>query len=157
MGSEKTEFLWFMPGKYVCSVHILAGCFYVLGTENGNPKVEDRYTWRHNNVLNVFRTFLVVLIMEMNSVEVVEKKDEGIVRRQPFVEEGKTPRFQKAEKKSRRVSILAQANDWQWDFDLPRKDGQYRFPMEVCPEAGESVNPDGYIFSKKPCNNIRGH
>ena len=85
----------------------------------------------------------------MNSVKVVEKNHEGIVRRQPFVEEGKTPRFQNADKKSQVVSTLAQANDGQRDFDLPRKDGQYRFPMEVCPEAAESVNPDGYIFSKK--------
>ena len=65
--------------KNVTSLHVLAGCIYVLGKENRNPHLEDRYTWRHNKFFKVFKKELEALILKMNSLEVVKKKDEAIV------------------------------------------------------------------------------
>ena len=52
-------------GATLC--HILAGCPWVRGAENKLPHREDRYTWRHNNVLLAIARAVQERIKEANA------------------------------------------------------------------------------------------
>ena len=133
------------------SLHILAGCPYVLMCENKKPEVEDRYTWRHNNVLNVLKKAVVKKMQEKNAESLKPTNPIDLSKRPiKFVQAGKT-KFNKMERRKEKKSLLDSANDWKCGFDLPDEEEEktYEFPMEVCPEMGAQGNPDGFIWSKR--------
>ena len=41
--------------------HIMGGCPWVLNVENKTTPNEDRYTWRHNNVLRVLCNAILIV------------------------------------------------------------------------------------------------
>ena len=46
--------------------HIMGGCPWVLNVENKTSPNEDRYTWRHNNVLRVLCNAIVRKVQQRN-------------------------------------------------------------------------------------------
>ena len=46
--------------------HIMGGCSWVLNVENKTTPSEDRYTWRHNNVLGVLCNAIVRKVQQHN-------------------------------------------------------------------------------------------
>ena len=46
--------------------HIMGGCPWVLNVENKTTPSEDRYTWRHNNVLRVLCNAIVRKVQQRN-------------------------------------------------------------------------------------------
>src|SRR6201995_76608 len=53
--------------KHATLCHILAGCPWVRGAENKLAHREDRYTWRHNNVLLAIARAVEERITEANA------------------------------------------------------------------------------------------
>ena len=113
--------------------HILAGCPWVRTVENKSsepPFREDRYTWRHNNVLAVLSEALVKCLPRRTGRRPTEAKldiKKGTKSAMPLIE------FVKAGQKTRRSKVLAvssrnsigtsvdiqAARDWVYHFDLP--------------------------------------
>jgi hypothetical protein len=137
--------------RAVTSLHILAGCPYVLLHENKKHGVEDRYTWRHNNVLNVLKKAMEKKLQKKNA-EPLKPADPIDLWKRPltFVQPGKA-KFKKTTKREERRHLLDSATDWKCGFDLPddEEEKTYEFPMEACPEMGAQGNPDGFIWSKR--------
>ena len=113
--------------KEVTLSHVLGGCDWVRETENKFPR-EDRYTWRHNNVLHM----LSMAIQDQMGVvkKFPEKKAADPLIR--FVRAGTSVSKLSAPKLR---GILGQARDWECDFDLPEfrsPQAKYIFPQDVC-------------------------
>ena len=130
--------------SWVTSAHILAGCPYVLKTENQNPGT-DRYTWRHNSVLSVIRKHLKKKIQEMNARK--KRVEESLIvsgLKFCWVKKGELTKKKKVA--TQPVKILELANDWKIDFDLDSGERKrpYQFDMQVCIT---SFKPDGFIVS----------
>ena len=47
--------------------HIMGGCPWVLNVENKTSPNEDRYTWRHNNVLRVLCNAIIHKVQQCNA------------------------------------------------------------------------------------------
>ena len=144
---------WRIHGDFRCGLckkanvgltHILAGCPYVHGTEHKNPLLpEDRYTWRHNCVLLVLCRAIQAKLKEVNSLPL--DKNSSASSSQPFVSAGSVHNLRKAK---RDLGLLANARDWECDFDLPElreADSKYVFPHDVCETT---YRVDGYVVSR---------
>ena len=110
-------------------------------TENKFPR-EDRYTWRHNNVLHM----LSMAIQDQMGVvkKFPEKKAADLLIR--FVRAGTSVSKLSAPKLR---GILGQARDWECDFDLPEfrsPHAKYIFPQDVC---ATPLKMDGFVISRK--------
>ena len=121
--------------------HVLGGCDWVRETENKFPR-EDRYTWRHNNVLHM----LSMAIQDQIGVvkKFPEKKAADLLIR--FVRAGTSVSKLSAPKLR---GILGQARDWECDFDLPEFrscHAKYIFPQDVC---ATPLKMDGFVISRK--------
>lgn len=127
--------------KEVTLSHILAGCKWVREAENKLPR-EDRYTWRHNNIL-----FLLASVIK-DQVDFVRRLPEikADVKLISFVRAGGTA------KKNSSVAlsgILSQARDWVYNFDLPEfrlPFSKYMFPQDIC---ATPLKMDGHLISRK--------
>jgi hypothetical protein len=127
----------------VTAAHILAGCSYVLKTENQSPGT-DRYTWRHNSVLSVIRKHLVKKVKEINGME--KKKASGLYLKKVFVKEGESVKKGKTDTPvPQKAKTLEKASDWKIDFDLSsERKRSYEMDRRVC---STSLIPDGFIVS----------
>jgi hypothetical protein len=134
--------------RAVTSLHVLAGCPYVLLHENKKHGVEDRYTWRHNNIL---KKAMEKKLQEKND-EALKLADPIDLSKRPikFVQAGEA-KFNKMARRDERRCLLDSATDWNCGFDLPDEEEEkaYEFPMEACPKMGAQGNPDGFIWSKR--------
>ena len=98
--------------------HIMGGCPWVLNVENKTTPSEDRYTWRHNNVLRVLCNAIVRKVQQRNRDS---QKDTapGI----HFVKEKATASTISSakthNKKKTFYGDLATSNDWTVFFELP--------------------------------------
>jgi len=136
--------------------HILAGCTWVRTTENKLPNNEDRYKWRHNNVLAVIAEVIQKLVSRPQTRKAPETKRE-FKSSMPLI------KFVKAGQKARRSRLLAvsprtssgisadigAAQDWECHFDLPESMdliGGYSLPQKVWVT---SQLVDGYLLSEK--------
>lgn len=120
--------------------HVLAGCIWVRETEN--KLTEDRYTWRHNNLLYAISTAIREQIEVVNRLP-ERSPTEPLIK---FVRPGDTA---KKSSISKSRGILDQARDWDCNFDLPEYHAhgvKYIFPQEVCTTP---LKMDGYIISRK--------
>jgi hypothetical protein len=122
--------------------HILAGCSWVRNSENKLNR-EDRYTWRHNNLVAYFAT---VLRDYLSRKAKVKKQKTQLIT---FVPEGFKGGWRKSVWSS---GWLCDADDWMCDFDLPEAHTvtPYLFPHVIC---ATPLKVDGYIasFSRKIC------
>ena len=119
--------------------HVLTGCSWVRESENKLHR-EDRFTWRHNNILFVLATVIKKHISKL-SVD-PERKSNRICG---FVRAGDpTPRPTCMKPQG----LLSLARDWTCNFDLPEfrvSSGAYLFPQEIC---ATPLKIDGFIISK---------
>jgi len=127
--------------KEVTLSHVLGGCDWVRETENKFPR-EDRYTWRHNNVLHMLS---MVIQDQMGVVKKFPEKKaaDPLIR---FVRAGTSASKLSAPKLR---GILGQVRDWECDFDLPEfrsPHAKYIFPQDVC---ATPLKMDGFVISRK--------
>ena len=130
--------------KHATLCHILAGCPWVRDHENKLNR-EDRYTWRHNNVLLSIYQAVKAQLAVVNKRTIVNEGKQPL----PFLRAGQAPPRTKREKKQFTLSLLRGANDWECNFDVPecRSPGSaYVFPHDICPTP---TKIDGYIISRK--------
>ena len=111
----------------VTLTHILAGCPWVRQVENKFHR-EDRYTWRHNNVL------LLIALAIKDYLQVLKTQPGAKDQKQliKFIPAGRPPPVPRV---ATNDGLLTRANDWSICFDLPefRTPGsKYVFPHEVC-------------------------
>jgi hypothetical protein len=116
---------WSQKGDHKCGLcgmrnatlaHILCGCPWVREVENKSGK-EDRYTWRHNCILQILAQAIGDKINYVNALPQHSSRVHFI----NFVPEGKkkskaTPL---SSIKEESLGLLAAARDWVADFDLP--------------------------------------
>jgi Reverse transcriptase (RNA-dependent DNA polymerase). len=125
--------------KAVSLSHVLAGCNWVRQSENKLPR-EDRFSWRHNNVLSLLASVIRKHLFVINKKKPVAVNGTLI----NFVKAGQAAKPQHGKV----YSMLNHANDWCCDFDLPewRSAGSaYVFPFEVC---ATPLKMDGYVLSR---------
>ena len=123
--------------------HILAGCHWVRNSENKLNR-EDRYTWRHNNLI---AHFAKVLRDHLSKNRSLKKLNQKLIN---FVPEGFKGKWRKSVWSN---GWLCDADDWVSDFDLPDLHPiatPYVFPHAICPTP---LKVDGYLasFSKRIC------
>ena len=94
--------------KHATLCHILAGCPWVRDHENKLNR-EDRYTWRHNNVLLSIYQAVKAQLAVVNKRTIVNEGKQPL----PFLRAGQAPPRTKREKKQFTVSLLRGANDWE--------------------------------------------
>ena len=119
--------------------HVLAGCKWVRETENKLDR-EDRFTWRHNNVLYLLAS---VIKEYLNHIKKLPEKKAGAPLI-TFVPAGVT----KKPSSSKLFGIFSQARDWVLDFDLPEfrlPFSKYVFPANIC---ATPLKIDGHVISK---------
>jgi hypothetical protein len=148
---------WSQKGDHKCGLcgmrnatlaHILCGCPWVREVENKSRK-EDRYTWRHNCILQILAQAIGDKINYVNALPQHSSRVHFI----NFVPEGKkkskaTPL---SSIKEESLGLLAAARDWVADFDLPPfRTGDstktFSFPYDVC---ATPLRIDAYIISRK--------
>jgi hypothetical protein len=134
--------VWLVWAKLVTLSHILAGCHWVRNSENKLDR-EDRYTWRHNNLVAYFAKVVREHLAKQSKVK--KLKSQLIT----FVPEGYKGMWRKSVWSN---GLLFEANDWVLDFDLPELHSAtpYVFPHVIC---ATPLKADGYMvsFSKKIC------
>ena len=119
--------------------HILAGCPWVRDSENKVCR-EDRYTWRHNNLVALVASELNDHIQRANKLE--KKSARHLIQ---FVPAGTKPRHRYQPDAS--CGWLGDANDWVADWDLPEfhsNASSYVFPHYIC---ASPLKVDGFIVS----------
>jgi len=127
--------------KEVTLSHILAGCKFVRETENKLSR-EDRYTWRHNNVLSLLATAIKEQIGVVKKFP-EKKADNPLIK---FVRAGQAA---KPSSSSKLKGLLSQARDWVANFDLPElrlPHSKYLFPSDIC---ATPLKMDGHVISRK--------
>mmetsp|Transcript_15472 Transcript_15472/g.19388 ORF Transcript_15472/g.19388 Transcript_15472/m.19388 type:complete len:439 (+) Transcript_15472:120-1436(+) len=155
--------LWGKQSEAVCGLcgkmgvaigHILGGCSWVRQVENGKyccgAGAEDRYTWRHNNVLRVISTALIKKLSERNALGELNQERSHL---QPvdFVREGQQisskPKVSSARRKDM-FGWLSQASDWKAAFDLPELKTHCTkyLPRDICDSRHEI---DSFMFSRE--------
>ena len=144
---------WNQKGDHKCGLcnarnatlaHILCGCPWVREVENKSSK-EDRYTWRHNCILQILANAIQNKVKYVNALPPYLSKVKFI----NFVPEGKKKSKPLSEEKDESLGLLAAARDWVVDFDLPSfrtNDLNYAFPYDIC---ATSLKIDAYIISRK--------
>src|ERR1700745_1775025 len=128
--------------------HILAGCPWVRGAENKLAHHEDRYTWRHNNVLLAIAKAVQERVADANSKPKPKETKQIAPLQSAFVRAGQSIDSKKKSTKKDAPHLLQAANDWKCDVDLPefRSPGSsYVFPHDVCLTT---TKIDGYILSR---------
>jgi len=126
--------------KLVALSHVLAGCPWVRTVENKLQR-EDRFTWRHNNVLYLLASVIQGHLDYANKRKVVAPKNQ-LIR---FIKAGQTHRPQL---RRTTCSVIEEASDWVLDFDLPEwrlAGSAYVFPHEIC---ATPLKIDGHIISR---------
>jgi len=126
--------------------HIMGGCPWVLNVENKTTPSEDRYTWRHNNVLRVLCNAIVRKVQQRNRDS---QKDTapGI----HFVKEKATASTISSakthNKKKTFYGDLATSNDWTVFFELPelKAFSIKHFPQDIC-QTTKQV--DAFVISR---------
>jgi len=127
--------------KEVTLSHVLGGCDWVREMENKFPR-DDRYTWRHNNILHM-------LSMAIQDQMGIVKKFPEKKAADPLI------RFVRAGTRVLKLSapklrgILGQARDWECDFDLPEFRSLHAkdiFSQDVC---ATPLKMDGFVISRK--------
>ena len=126
-------------------VSIMAGCPWVLNVENKTTLSEDRYTWRHNNVLRVLCNAIVRKVQQRNQDS---QKDTapGI----HFVKEKATASTISSAKTHNRKKTfhgdLATSNDWTVFCEHPDKAFSIKhFPQDIC-QTTKQV--DAFVISR---------
>ena len=124
--------------------HILAGCHWVRNVEHKLPQ-EDRFTWRHNNLLFHLAKVVVDHMKVVNASRPAKQRQaaDSLIR---FIRPGQPAR--KSYRKAKPPSLLDVASDWSVDFDLSefrRPGSAYVFPHVVCQT---SLRIDGYLLSR---------
>ena len=145
--ANKDAFCGLCTQKHATLCHILAGCPWVRGAEHKLPHREDRYTWRHNNVLLAIARAVEERITEANAKAKPKEVKQLAPLQSAFVRAGQVLDSKKVTKKEA-PHLLQAANDWKCDFDLPefRSPGSsYVFPHVV---ALTTLKIDGYIISE---------
>ena len=126
--------------KVVTLSHVLAGCTWVRTVENKLQR-EDRFTWRHNNVLYLLASVIQGHLDYVNKRKVIAPKNQFI----RFIKAGQTHRPQL---RRTTCSVIGEASDWIADFDLPEwrvAGSAYVFPHEIC---ATPLKIDGHIISR---------
>lgn len=121
--------------------HILGGCPWVRQAENQLER-EDRYTWRHNNILYTLANVIKDRIDTINRLPESKVRDPLIT----FVRAGEVA---KKSSLSKPRNVLHQARDWVLNFDLPefrRPFSKYTFPQDVC---ATPLKVDGHVISRQ--------
>ena len=121
--------------------HVLGGCDWVRESENKLFR-EDRFTWRHNNILH--KLYLAIKEHIATVRKFPEKKGGDLIK---FIPAGGSRASVSSTPKL--GGILSQARDWELDFDLPELHSplsRYVFPHDVC---ATPLKLDGYILSRK--------
>ena len=98
--------------------HIMGGCPWVLNVENKTSPNEDRYTWRHNNVLRVLCNAIIHKVQQCNA----DNHKNNISGIQFVKEKASATTINTAKTQSKRKTFygdLAGANDWTVFFELP--------------------------------------
>ena len=117
--------------------HILAGCTWVREAENKLPR-EDRYTWRHNNILSLLAKVIKEQIVVVNAYPERKTGD-------PLI------KFVRAREAAKRTSsklsgLLAQARDWVCHFDLPELRASSCLSLRFPPRRSHSLKMDGHLI-----------
>jgi hypothetical protein len=141
-------------------MHILANCPWVINQEKSEcDRVEHRYTWRHNCVLNVIRGAIQSKLqasnklsrhtlpeLARNPVPFVKPHDHGVAA---ATGAAAAAAISSAGGGPKDKGLLSLARDWSADFDLPELHvppaQPYRFPPEV---AITESRPDCFIISR---------
>src|SRR3954470_6518112 len=87
--------------------------------ENKFPHREDRYTWRHNNVLLAIAKAVQERISEANSKAKPKEVKQFSPLQSNFILPGQALDSEKKVIKKDAPHLLQVANDWKCDFDLP--------------------------------------
>src|ERR1700733_9296797 len=106
---------------------------WVRGPEHKLAHREDRYTWRHNNVLLAIARAVEERITEANAKAKPKEVKQLAPLRSAFVRAGQVLDSKKVTKKEA-PHLLQAENDWKFYFDLPefRSPGSsYVFPHVV--------------------------
>jgi hypothetical protein len=117
--------------------------------------VEDRYTWRHNNVLRVIASAILEKLLVANSTNPPPTPNK------PFMPTARPITFVKAGEKAKlppkspthpslNSGILTKAGrDWYAFFDLPELDGAPRPPPDLNCLSDGGRRIDAYIISRE--------
>ena len=136
----------FVVNVHATLCHILAGCPWVRAAENKLTHREDRYTWRHNNVLLAIARAVQERIIEANAKAKPREIKQLAPLQSSFVRASQAFESKKVTKDA--PHLLQAANDWKCDFDLP----EFRCPGSayVFPHAVRltTTKIDGYIISE---------
>ena len=108
--------------------HVLSSCKYALA--------QGRYTWRHNQVLQILVEAMESACSKANARESVPQ------RRTYFLREGAS-QYARSKCKTPRKDLLENANDWMTAADIG---GMKHYP-QVIQESGQ--RPDAVMASKK--------
>ena len=139
---------------------ILANCPWVINQEKSEyDRVEHRYTWRHNCVLNVIRRAVQSKLQASNKFSPTISpnwQESGAFFVKPHGVAGAATGAAAAAANSsagggpKDKGLLSRARDWSADFDLPELHVSpaqpYRFPAEV---AITESRPDCFMISRK--------
>ena len=128
-------------GRAVTLSHVLAGCTWVRTVENKLHR-EDRFTWRHNNILYLLATAISEHVKVSNA-----NRSQSSANQVPLIKFVRAGEKMISRSKTKRPSLLSGANDWICNFDLPefQRSSSYCFPHEVCLTP---LRIDGYIISR---------
>ena len=111
-----------------------------MGASENKACREDRYTWRHNNLVALVAGELNAHIQRVNKLE--RRSARHLIR---FVPAGTKPRHRHQPDAS--CGWLSEANDWVADWDLPElhsNASSYVFPHYIC---ASPLKVDGFIVS----------
>ena len=124
----------------------MGGCPWVLNVENKTTLSEDRFRWRHNNVLRVLCNAIVRKVQQRNQ-DTQKDTAPGI----HFVKEKAsaiTISSAKAHNKKKNFyGDLATSNDWTVFFELPelKEFSIKHFPQDIC-QTTKQV--DAFVISR---------
>ena len=131
--------------------HIIGGCPWVLNVENNATLSEDRYTWRHNNVLRVLCNAIVRKVQQRNQDS---QKDTApgihFVKNRPLLQQ--SVQLKHTTKKKSFYGDLATSNDWTVFFELPelKAFSIKHFPQDIF-QTTKQVDAFVISRSKKIC------
>jgi len=131
--------------------HIMGGCPWVLNVENKTSPNEDRYTWRHNNVLRVLCNAIIHKVQQCNA----DNHKNTISSIQFVKEKASATTINTAKTQSKRKTFygdLAGANDWTVFFELPelKELSIIHFPQDIC-QTKKQVDAFVISQSRKIC------
>ena len=114
------------------SAHILSNCYIAL--------IQDRYTWRHDNVLKSIHKHIVGIVRKANrdnGTTRAKKKSKSV---QKFVKQGANPKPRK--KNNQSILHIESPTDWHINFDFHHN---RTIPPEI--QVDTLSRPDIVIYS----------